>query len=192
MADTKKPKKSTNTRRSFLPGLEMLILLVFLGSFLMIAVPKCKQKQLEYGANDSEMAENATVSDTVATTPASTAVPTVTVPPTPAATTSAAPSTATSTTNTIERQATRLFVTIDELNMRTGPSLDSSIVAKLALYQEVLFLNEITPFTQQIALSAEDVADEPWIKVQTLTGKRGWVYGAGVYYYKRERKLENN
>jgi len=55
----------------------------------------------------------------------------------------------------------------------------------LVLYEEVHFLNEITPFTEKISLGTS-VADEPWVKVKTKRGGEGWVYGAGVYYYKRK------
>jgi len=81
--------------------------------------------------------------------------------------------------------ATRLYVTINGLNIRSGPSLDSIILNKLVLFEEVYFLNEITPFTEEISLGTS-VADEPWIKVRTKQGREGWVYGAGVYYYKRK------
>ena len=32
-----------------------------------------------------------------------------------------------------------------------------------------------------------EIADEPWVKVQHKRGRIGWVYGAGVNYYKKKR-----
>lgn len=181
-------------KKSILPGIEIMIIIVFFVSFLLVAIPKCNKKQLEYLTN-TETAEGTEptsepttiTTDTVA---ASTTAPVATATTTTAAT--PAPATTSSTiakAPTIEQQATRLYVTLENLNMRTGPSLDSSIVTKLPLFEEVFFLNEITPFTQKISLGPE-IADEPWVRIQTKSGKRGWVYGAGVYYYKRKRLQE--
>jgi len=113
-------------KKSILPGLEIMIIIVFFISFMLFAIPRCNKKQMEYASTNA------------ADTP--------------------------TTTDQIE---------------------DSAILNKLVLFEEVHFLNEITPFTEQISLGTT-VADEPWIKVQTKRGGEGWVYGAGVYYYKRK------
>ena len=47
-------------------------------------------------------------------------------------------------------------------------------------------MNEVTDSTFQINLGKE-VADEPWVKVRSKKGHVGWVYGAGVDYYKYKR-----
>ena len=81
---------------------------------------------------------------------------------------------------------TPLFVNIDGLNLRRGPSLDSAIIMKLPLHEQVGFMNEVTDSTSQISLGNE-IANEPWVKVRHKGGRIGWVYGAGVHYYKRKR-----
>ncbi|MCR9290893.1 SH3 domain-containing protein [Saprospiraceae bacterium] len=80
----------------------------------------------------------------------------------------------------------RLYVTINDLNMRKSPELDGDLITKLSLFEEVFFLNEVTDSTQKINLGKE-IADEPWVKIKTKKGKEGWVYGAGVNYYKKKR-----
>lgn len=82
---------------------------------------------------------------------------------------------------------TTLFITIDGLKMRKEPGLKSETVAKLDLYEQVYFLNKRTDWTQEISLGLEKVTDH-WVKVRTKAGKEGWVFGAGVNYYKEKRK----
>ncbi|HRI58480.1 MAG TPA: SH3 domain-containing protein [Saprospiraceae bacterium] len=80
-----------------------------------------------------------------------------------------------------------LYVSIDGLNVRKEPGLKSETVAKLALYEQVFFLNQKTEWTQEISLGKEKVTDH-WVKVRTKAGKEGWVFGAGVHYYKMKRQ----
>ncbi len=81
---------------------------------------------------------------------------------------------------------TKLYITIDNLKLRKGPSLDSTVVATLPLFEQVYFLGEVTEFTQEISLGYE-IVEEPWVKVSTRKGYDGWVFGAGVHYYKKKR-----
>jgi hypothetical protein len=80
-----------------------------------------------------------------------------------------------------------LYVSIEGLKVRKEPGLKSETVAKLALYEPVTFLNEKTKWTQEISLGYEKVTDH-WVKVRTQSGKEGWVFGAGVHYYKTKRQ----
>jgi uncharacterized protein YgiM (DUF1202 family) len=80
-----------------------------------------------------------------------------------------------------------LFVTIDGLKMRKEPGLKSETVAKLDLHEQVTFLNQRTEWSQEISLGYEKVTDH-WVKVRSKAGKEGWVFGAGVNYYKGKRK----
>lgn len=80
-----------------------------------------------------------------------------------------------------------LYVSIDGLKVRKEPGLKSETVAKLALYEPVTFLNQKTDWTQEISLGYEKVTDH-WVKVRTQSGKEGWVFGAGVHYYKMKRQ----
>jgi len=174
-------------KKSLLPGLEMMIIIVFFISFMLFAIPRCNEKRMEYASTDAADTPTATTEEDTQTAadakPDSVLVPVATVPAATAATPQTPPTLPATTVNT--PTPTRLFVTIDGLNIRSAPSLDSSILNKLVLFEEVHFLNEITPFTEQITLGTT-VADEPWVKVKTKRGGEGWVYGAGVYYYKRK------
>lgn len=80
-----------------------------------------------------------------------------------------------------------LFVTIDGLKVRKEPGLKGESVAELKLYEPVTFLNKKTEWTQEISLGYEKVKDH-WVKVRTQSGKEGWVFGAGVHYYKMKRQ----
>ena len=134
---------------------------------------------------------------TTTTTPAAT---------TPAATTPAVPGTrpsrptlnnqspsntaATTTTTTSAPAASKyssLYVTIDGLKLRKQPGLKGEVLATLELYEEVYFLNKKSEKTEEISLGLEKVTDH-WVKIRTKAGKEGWVFGAGVHYYKMKRK----
>lgn len=82
-------------------------------------------------------------------------------------------------------QLTKLYSTINGLNVRTKPSLQGRILARIPLYEEVSFMNEVTDSLYEIDLG-EITPKEPWIKIRLKDGKVGWVYGAGVSYYKYE------
>ncbi len=177
-------------KKSLLPGLEIMIIIVFFISFMLFAIPRCNEKRLEYASTDAADTTADTeqaAEDTQTTSPPDSVllpaspVTEVTMPAATAPVLQTSPTLPATAVNT----ATRLYVTIDGLNIRSAPSLDSAILNKLVLFEEVHFLNEITPFTEQISLGTT-VADEPWVKVKTKRGGEGWVYGAGVYYYKRK------
>ena len=173
-------------KKSIVPGVEILIILVFFLSFLVWALPKCaatKMKRQEAALEEKKTEEDKTdkILDSIAANQI-TAGGTVTglidstkqvikkvMPPTP---------------SVINRSV--LYITIDNLKLRKAPSLDSVVVATLPLFEEVYFMNEVTEFKTQISLGYE-ITKEPWVKVQTKKGKDGWVYGAGVHYYKKKR-----
>lgn len=92
------------------------------------------------------------------------------------------PSGATATT-----QYSTLFITIDGLKLRKEPNLKSSVVTKLKLDEQVFFLNKKSEKPEEINLGYEKVTDY-WVKIRTKSGKEGWVFGAGVHYYKMKRK----
>ncbi len=69
--------------------------------------------------------------------------------------------------------------------MRRAPDLNDDVVDEFELFEEVFFLDEVTNFTQEINLGKE-VANEPWVRIQSRQGRSGWVYGAGVNYYKKK------
>ncbi|NJC27242.1 SH3 domain-containing protein [Neolewinella antarctica] len=84
---------------------------------------------------------------------------------------------------TVIQKVTTLYSTIDGLNVRSGPSLRNGIVARLPLYGESIFLGEVTDSLYQIDLG-DITPTAPWVKIELPNGKRGWVYGALVSYYK--------
>lgn len=106
--------------------------------------------------------------------------PTAAVPP---------PTTVPATPKTVTSSAkySTLYVTIDGLNLRKTPGLKGETIEQLALYQPVLFLNQKSEKVEEINLGTEKVSDH-WVKVRTQAGKEGWVFGAGVHYYKMKRK----
>jgi hypothetical protein len=83
--------------------------------------------------------------------------------------------------------ASKLFVTIDKLKIRTEPGLKSKVLGELPLFSEVYFMEEVTDSIYTLSLGKE-IAHEPYIKVKTKRGTIGWVYGAGVNYYKKKRE----
>ena len=175
-----KRKKKT---QSALPRFEFLIILVFLMSFIAWAAVKCnntknilqKQAFLEDGltieSDTSKMAsalkiENERAQQTAKLDPHPEVIQ-----------------------QTIREEITPLYVNIEELNFRTGPSLNHKIIRKLSMYERVDFMNEITDSIQRIEMPW-GMTEEPWIKVKSLQGELGWVYGAGVHYYKINRNVE--
>jgi hypothetical protein len=92
-----------------------------------------------------------------------------------------------SATTTAKAGGSTLFVSIDGLKVRKEPGLKGETLETLKLYEPVTFLNKKTDWTQEISLGQEKVTDH-WVKVRTQTGKEGWVFGAGVHYYKTKRQ----
>ncbi len=80
-----------------------------------------------------------------------------------------------------------LFVSIDGLKVRKQPNLKGEVLETLKLYDPVTFLNQKSDKAEEISLGLEKVTDH-WVKIRTKAGKEGWVFGAGVHYYKMKRK----
>ncbi len=100
---------------------------------------------------------------------------------------SAAPTSAPSAASSAAPKYSTLYVTIDGLKLRKEPNLKGAVVATLELYEPVSFLNKKSEKAEEISLGYEKVTDH-WVKVRTKAGKDGWVFGAGVHYYKMKRK----
>jgi hypothetical protein len=82
-----------------------------------------------------------------------------------------------------------LYVTIDSLKVRKEPGLKGEPITKLRLYEPVIFLNQKTDWTQEINFGNYKATDH-WVKIRTQSGKEGWVFGAGVHYYKMKRQTD--
>lgn len=191
-----------------IPKIETLIIVVFLGSVLLWGISKCSAKRAQLADRDKKETddERPTKRDTVFVPQQKPVVaqPSATPQPVPQASsqppgrtpqlaptdpqTSPAPakSPGASAPATNQKYPT-LYVTIDGLKMRKEAGLKGETVAKLELYQPVFFLNQKTEWTQEISLGTEKVTDH-WVKIRTASGKEGWVFGAGVHYYKMKRK----
>ncbi|PPK84738.1 SH3 domain-containing protein [Neolewinella xylanilytica] len=83
----------------------------------------------------------------------------------------------------VVQKETTLYSTIDGLNVRVQPKLGAPIIGRLNLYEQVTYMNEVTDSLFTIDLG-EVTPTEPWVKIRLDNGKQGWVYGAGVSFYK--------
>lgn len=173
-------------KKSIVPGVEILIIIVFLISFLVWALPKCAatksrlQQEVETKEISEEEETDRTLDSIAANLVTSGGVAVGVVDSTQKVVKEKVP------TAPVVNNRSVLYITIDNLKLRKSPHLDSVVVATLPLFEEVYFLDEVTDFTQQISLGYE-ITEEPWVKVRTKKGKDGWVYGAGVHYYKKKR-----
>jgi hypothetical protein len=83
----------------------------------------------------------------------------------------------------VVQKETTLFSTIDGLNVRARPGLGNPVIARLALHEPVTYANEVTDSLYTIDLG-EVTPTAPWVKIKLDDGRLGWVYGAGVEYYR--------
>ena len=160
-------KKTDKNTKGLLPKMEILIIIVFFTSFIIWAVSKCSTTQSEYEQKATKK---------LVETPTDTLKKAQQIKKQPL----------------LPEKRTVLYVILEDLNLRKGPHLDSAIIKKLKLNDELYFLNEVTNFKQEINLGDDVIANEPWIKVRASTGHEGWVYGAGVHYYKPIKTDEEN
>ncbi len=156
-------------RKGLLPKVEMLIIAALFVAALVIILKKCESNSQRFTQTQEEDLQTAAAVDTsIQDTSANVAAP--------------------KPKEDLFKmwEYSRLFITIDGLNLRKTPDLNGDLIVKLPLFEEVFFLNEVTDSTYQINLGYE-VAEEPWVKIRTKKGHEGWVYGAGVHYYKKKR-----
>ena len=177
----------TMKKTSWLPKFEIIIIAVFFFSFIIWAVSRCGD--VKKAVNENVAIE--TPVDSVEQVPQATDIRTAYLDSLDRARrrdssyvnridTSNVKSTST------ESYGGRLYITINNLKVRKFPGLKEEVVGQLPLYEEVIFMDEVTDSTYQINLGYE-IADEPWVKIKTKKGTVGWVYGAGVNYYKQKR-----
>ena len=84
------------------------------------------------------------------------------------------------------QQFNQLWVTIDQLKLRSEPKLNSEVLMQIPLFDRVYYLNQKTDFSQEINLGTE-LANEPWLFIQHPNGIKGWCYGAGLNFHKEKR-----
>lgn len=169
MTDEKEKKSFSKV----LPSVEILIIVVFFISFVFMMLPRCERTQNEMAVQaEKDAVSTEALLDSIAPKPE---------PP-------KAPALKLSSPATVAKR-TVLYVTIDGMNLREKPSLKSTVVQRLPLYEQVYFMDETSEFTQKLDLFEGITTDEPWIKVQTKEGKVGWLYGAGVHFYRKKFEL---
>lgn len=161
-------------KTSLIPRFEILIILVFFISFLGWAANKCSRTKTTLQAENAVSTQDSLEQTDTLRTPAGA----IETPPAVVATPMPEP----------EPQVSKsiLYVVIDDLNMRTTPSLNSEVISVFNLFDEVEFMNEVTDSTTRLKLSETIFADEPWVKVKNKKGRTGWVYGAGVHYHRKK------
>lgn len=176
-------------KKGLMPKFEVLIILVFLGGFLIWGATKCNSSPHREVANpavetpiDTPRQQVVSAVDTVLKTNPMDSVVAALKKQMEAA------NQQTPKVATPAATGSRLYVTIEGLKLRKQPSLQGDLLGTLKLYQEVTFMNEVTDTTSQINLGA-GTADEPWVKIKTARGTTGWVYGAGVNYYRKANDL---
>ena len=186
------------TKKGVLPGIEVIIVLVFFLSFIIWAMAQCSAKKSSYVNETAEELEDDAAAENSSVTSIISELTQANAPDRPIseANQQISPE-GTSNGQTIGNTprpvappkvetvyATKLFVTIDGLKFRTAPSMDSTILLILPIDQELEFMNEVTDSTQMISLGNGVIANERWVKVRHWKGHEGWVYGAGVNYFK--------
>lgn len=175
-----------------LPKVEVLMIFIFFGCVAIWAVSKCNSRRSVASSKTRLLEEDDRPlrKDTVYMTPgavsaAPAAQPAAAPKPpqpvsikgpekAPEAVQPAAPSAA----------ANILYCTVEGLNVRSEPNVRSAAVATLKKHEPVSFLNKKTDFTEELNLGNGKITDH-WVKVKTKDGKVGWVFGAGVHYYKK-------
>lgn len=164
---------------SMLPKIEIFIIGGFFLLFMIWAISKCAATRKTYEKQAKLEAEEAMIADSIAAAErAADFVPLdTTIRPIKKNEAETADAT----------QGVPLYVITPALNMRTGPGLRFKVLERLELYDELNFLGEVTDTFQRIDLG-QIVAEEPWVKVRSASGKEGWVFGACVDYYKHELK----
>ena len=80
----------------------------------------------------------------------------------------------------------RLYVCMDSVKMRRGPGKDSSMMKMLSYGDELIDLGEYEN-EQTIRIAADNVVTEPWVKVKTIGGETGWVFGGALRPYLKKK-----
>ncbi|MEN0006756.1 MAG: SH3 domain-containing protein [Bacteroidota bacterium] len=154
-----------SSKKSALPRFEFILIIVFFFSFVIWAVSRCNSTK----AKDQQAVEEEFVPETppIASTAAKDSVAAKPAPRPRASV----------------EQIRPLYVTFEGMNLRASPDVNGKRLARLKLFEEVSFLDEVTDFKEEIEIGSR-IFNEPWIKVKNQKGQEGWMYGAGLNYYK--------
>lgn len=154
---------------SMLLRIEFIVIAVFFISVMIWGVSRCNAIRAKYSEKDQKDKMADSLMQVMTSPPAA-------LPPKDTA--------KTAEVRTVKERYTPLYAIVDGVNVRKEPNLNSPVVARLKLHEELIFLNEVTDFKQEISLGSIKT-NEPWVKVKTARSKVGWVYGGTVNYYKK-------
>jgi len=169
-------RRTPKKEKDVIPNMELALIAMFFLSFIIWTVSKCTVKQAKYE-------EEATSTETAIVKKDSVATATSQAKAAQATKARAAKAAALQKSKTVIKEVTKLYVVLDQLKLRKGPTRDSAIVYQFKLNDKVTFLEQVTTFKEKINIGNR-IADEPWVKVRGPGGHEGWVYGAGVSYYR--------
>ena len=83
--------------------------------------------------------------------------------------------------NAIGDQRAKLIVHTEEVRIRTRPGEEGEVLAS-AKKGDVLFdLEEVSNFSTRLVLRG-NTFNEPWLKVETKEGTKGWVYACPLFF----------
>ena len=83
-----------------------------------------------------------------------------------------------------------LYVIIDSFKLRKSPDIRDSIIAFLRIGQEVVDLGKRTNKQETFKIKQGlPPKTAPWVKVRTKGGKEGWVFAAGLEFYKSQNPM---
>lgn len=171
-------------KASGLVRFQFILFGVLLLIFFIWANRKCTRTQAEFQAEEER---SQSLSDSLAQAAQASSASAPTTAPAPQTNATQRDTIRGGQMQIIRDKTTPLYITIENLALRKGPGLNYEVVDRLTLFEEVNFLHEVTDSAYTLKLG-QITTTEPWVKVRSRKGRDGWVYGAGVDYYKH--KLE--
>jgi uncharacterized protein YgiM (DUF1202 family) len=174
------PEQTTTKKKGKLNNMEMLGIGLFFFALCLYGISKCgKEDTPSTDAVVTEMIVDSTGSDSTQNT---------TAEPRNGSSFSNGNDSRPNNTRTNPRETVtpskdaKLYVIIDSLKVRSGPSLDSVMVTYLRYGEEVIDMGERSVL-EKIRISIDEVRTAPWVKIKTSKGKVGWAFGAGLQFY---------
>jgi len=156
-------EETSQKKKGVLPRTELVILIILLGFFVLWAIKQCSDSIQPI--EETEEVSKAESADTIGKEMLENKVDTV----------------------QIVQEQTILYVNINNLKVRSEPSLNSEVLEELSLGSKVIYDGAVTDSIYTLNLGTRE-ASEPYVKIRTWKGKTGWVYGAGVDYYQKKVK----
>lgn len=85
----------------------------------------------------------------------------------------------------LQEKPSYLYVVIDSFKLRKGPDIRDSIMEYLRVGQEVIDLKQRTEKEETFKIKQGlRPKTAPWVKIKTKKGNEGWVFAAGLEFYK--------